>query len=74
MIVMWHRFDYELNGKTKELNSWMVVNGEDETYTAMSNTVGLPLAIAAKDILDGRSHWKRSDDAIEQRDLCTRAR
>ena len=30
----------------------MVVEGEDERYTAMSNTVGLPVAIAAKLILN----------------------
>lgn len=54
MIVMWHRFDYELDGKTHELHSSMVAIGEDPTYTAMSNTVGLPVAIAAKMILNGR--------------------
>ena len=30
----------------------MINIGEDQTYTAMSNTVGLPLAIAAKMILN----------------------
>ena len=30
-----------------------MVKGEDQTYTAMAKTVGLPLAIAAKLILNG---------------------
>lgn len=53
MIVMWHRFDYELDGKVHELHSSLVTIGEDQTYTAMSETVGLPVAIAAKMILNG---------------------
>ena len=31
----------------------MINIGEDQTYTAMANTVGLPVAIAAKMILNG---------------------
>jgi saccharopine dehydrogenase-like NADP-dependent oxidoreductase len=42
-----------LNGEFKEINSHMVSTGEDQTYTAMSNTVGLPCAICAKMILNG---------------------
>lgn len=53
MIVMWHKFVYKLNGVYKEINSSMVSIGEDQTYTAMSNTVGLPVAICAKMILNG---------------------
>ena len=52
MIVMWHKFVYILNNEFKEINSSMVVIGEDQTYTAMSNTVGLPVAICAKMILN----------------------
>lgn len=54
MIVMWHKFVYRTNGQFKEVNSHMVSIGEDRTYTAMSNTVGLPVAICAKLILEGR--------------------
>ena len=54
MIVMWHRFNYILDGKEHELHSSMVSIGEDQTYTAMSNTVGLPLAIAVKMVLNGK--------------------
>lgn len=53
MIVMWHKFVYRVNGQFKEVNSYMVSIGEDRTYTAMSNTVGLPVAICAKLILEG---------------------
>ena len=51
---MWHRFNYILDGEEHELHSSMVSIGEDQTYTAMSNTVGLPLAIAVKMVLNGK--------------------
>ncbi len=54
MIVMQHQFQYTLNGKNKKIISSLVVKGEDQTYTAMAKTVGLPLAISAKLILQGR--------------------
>ena len=53
MILMWHRFRYKLNGEDKELHSSMVVKGDDQKYTAMAKTVGLPLAISVKMILNG---------------------
>jgi len=53
MIVMWHRFRYIVNGEDKELHSSMVVKGDDQVYTAMAKTVGLPVAIATKMILNG---------------------
>lgn len=53
MIVMWHQFAYTLQGKTHEIESSMISIGEDQTYTGMSNTVGLPVGIAAKLILKG---------------------
>lgn len=53
MIVMWHKFVYVVNNEFKEVNSHMVSIGEDRVYTAMSNTVGLPVAICAKLILNG---------------------
>ena len=54
MIVMVHEFKYELNGESHEILSSMVNIGEDQTYTSMSNTVGLPVAICAKMILTGK--------------------
>jgi saccharopine dehydrogenase-like NADP-dependent oxidoreductase len=53
-IVMWHRFVYEHEKKTKEIQSSLVATGSDSVYTAMAKTVGLPLAIAAKLILLGK--------------------
>jgi saccharopine dehydrogenase-like NADP-dependent oxidoreductase len=58
MLVMYHEFVYELNGKSYGITSSMVNIGEDPTYTSMSNTVGLPAAIAAKMILNGTLHSK----------------
>lgn len=52
MIVMWHKFIYEMNGKFTELHSSMVVEGEDSTYTAMAKTVGLPVAICTRLLLN----------------------
>lgn len=54
MIVMYHKFGYELKGKKKQIDASMVVIGEDDTYTAMSKTVGLPVAIATLAILNGK--------------------
>lgn len=53
MIVMWHKFTYWLNDEFKEIHSSLVYIGHDQTYTAMSDTVGLPVAICAKMILNG---------------------
>jgi len=53
-IVMWHRFIYLANGKEKEVQAWLTSTGEDETQTAMAKTVGLPLAIACKLLLEGK--------------------
>ena len=53
-IVMWHRFIYEVNGEKKEIQSYLTATGEDEVETAMAKTVGLPLAIAADLLLEGR--------------------
>ena len=52
MIVMYHKFGYEIDGKKKQIDSTMVVLGDDETYTAMAKTVGLPLAIITLLILN----------------------
>lgn len=51
MIVMWHRFRYEQEGKQNEIQASLVVKGEDAANTAMAKTVGWPLGIAAKLLL-----------------------
>jgi len=53
MIAMYHKFVYLLNEEYKEITSEMVFIGEDQTYTAMSETVGYPLGICVKMILSG---------------------
>jgi saccharopine dehydrogenase-like NADP-dependent oxidoreductase len=53
MIVMYHKFGYELNGEKKQIDATMVNIGKDQSHTAMARTVGLPVAIAALKILNG---------------------
>ncbi|MBG7629811.1 MAG: saccharopine dehydrogenase, partial [Bacteroidetes bacterium] len=53
MIVMQHLFGYELNGKKHQIESSMVCIGDNQVYTAMAKTVGLPVAIATLKILNG---------------------
>ena len=52
MIVMYHKFGYELNGEQKQVDSTMVCLGDGKLQTAMAKTVGLPVAIAALKILN----------------------
>ncbi|NQX80692.1 MAG: saccharopine dehydrogenase NADP-binding domain-containing protein [Flavobacteriaceae bacterium] len=52
MIVMHHIFGYELDGERKQLESSLRVIGDDQKYTSMAKTVGLPVAIAALKILN----------------------
>ena len=54
MIVMYHKFGYELDGKQHQIDSKMVCVGDDQTYTAMAKTVGLPVAMATLQILNGK--------------------
>jgi saccharopine dehydrogenase (NAD+, L-glutamate forming) len=53
MIVMYHKFGYELDGEKHQIDSTMVSIGENQTYTAMAKTVGLPVAMATLKILNG---------------------
>jgi saccharopine dehydrogenase-like NADP-dependent oxidoreductase len=52
MIVMYHKFGYELNGEKKQIDATMVCLGDDQIYTSMAKTVGLPVAIATLKILN----------------------
>ncbi len=54
LIVMYHKFSYSLKGENFDIISSLAVEGEDQTYTGMSNTVGLPLGIAVKLVLQGK--------------------
>lgn len=52
MVVMYHKFGYEINGVQKQIDSKMVCQGDDQNFTAMAKTVGLPVAMAAIAILN----------------------
>ena len=59
MIVMWHKFNFLDNDcRPKQIESSMVALGDDDSNTAMAKTVGFPLAIAAKQILQGKISLK----------------
>lgn len=61
MIVMWHRLRYEQNGTQREIQSSLVVKGENSIDTAMARTVGLPLGIVTKLLIENK---------IQQRGVC----
>ena len=54
MVIMQHQFKYEIDGEIKSLVSSLVINGEDSIHTAMAKAVGLPLAVAAKLVIQGK--------------------
>ena len=54
MIVMLHEITYTKSGDLYREQSTLVVEGEDARHTAMARTVGLPLGIAARLVLEGR--------------------
>lgn len=58
MIVMWNKFEYDdinENYQRKMITLSMVVKGDNQLETGMAKTVGLPMGIAAKMILEGRT-------------------
>ena len=54
MIVMLHELEYAIEGNRYTINSSLIVKGEDSLRTAMAKTVGLPLGIATKLILQDK--------------------
>ena len=54
MVVLQHQFEVKGIFGTKEIISSLVCKGENQEYTAMAKTVGLPLAIAVDLFLDGK--------------------
>jgi saccharopine dehydrogenase (NADP+, L-glutamate forming) len=54
MIVMFHEIDYTLGNIHYEIQSSLIVKGDDDINTAMAKTVGLPLGIAAKLIVENK--------------------
>lgn len=53
MIVMQHIFDYQYKGGEHRHRSTLIVIGQGENMTAMAMTVGTPLAIAARLVMNG---------------------
>lgn len=58
MIVMYHKFGYDIDGQKEQIDSTMVCIGDDQKYTAMAKTVGLPVGIATLGILQGKIRSK----------------
>ena len=58
MIVMQHKFNYDINNKNHDLKLSMVVKGDDSIHTAMSKTVGLPVFFACKLLLENKFKLK----------------
>ncbi|HEX5026589.1 MAG TPA: saccharopine dehydrogenase C-terminal domain-containing protein [Agriterribacter sp.] len=56
LIVMLHEIEFEAKSGTQKMRSFLVVKGENNKRTAMAKTVGLPLGIAAKLILEDKIH------------------
>jgi saccharopine dehydrogenase-like NADP-dependent oxidoreductase len=54
MIVMWHKIGFIKDGLKFVTESSMIVEGDDQDNTAMAKTVGFPLAIATRMILEGK--------------------
>ena len=54
IIIMLHELEYIFNNQKVYLRSQLVVQGDDATRTAMAKTVGLPLGIAARLILENK--------------------
>ncbi len=52
-VVMLHEIEYKKGRDNYRTTGLLVLDGDDARHTAMARTVGLPLAIAAKLILDG---------------------
>jgi saccharopine dehydrogenase-like NADP-dependent oxidoreductase len=57
-VVMVHFFEYTKGGKTYEIESSMTLEGEDEHYTAMSKTVGMPIAFACEMIIKNQMNQR----------------
>jgi saccharopine dehydrogenase-like NADP-dependent oxidoreductase len=52
MVVMQHEVEYLHKGKKNRLTSTMVIKGEDREHSAMAKTVGLPMGVLARMVLN----------------------
>ncbi|HWB63487.1 MAG TPA: saccharopine dehydrogenase C-terminal domain-containing protein, partial [Chitinophagales bacterium] len=53
MVVMVHEIEYRLGAEKKKIQSSLVCTGDNEEHTAMAKTVGLPVAMVTKMLLNG---------------------
>lgn len=59
LVVMTHRIIYrDKQGKRQHKQSTLLLEGDNDYHTAMAKTVGLPLAIAVKNFLNGQIELK----------------
>jgi saccharopine dehydrogenase (NADP+, L-glutamate forming) len=59
MVVLLHEIEYTSgNNSKKAIKSTLIVKGEDKIHTAMAKTVGLPLGIAARLILENKNQLR----------------
>jgi len=58
MIVMMHEIKFAVGSQQSAISSLLIVKGENNIRTAMAKTVGLPLGISAKLILNGTIRLK----------------
>jgi saccharopine dehydrogenase (NADP+, L-glutamate forming) len=54
IIIMLHEIEYIEKEKNRKITSCLIVKGDDRIHTAMAKTVGLPLGIATKLILQNK--------------------
>ena len=66
MIIMYHEFKHKHANEIKKTTSTMVCIGDNKEFTAMSKTVGLPLAIASILILNKKINIKGITRPVHQ--------
>lgn len=58
MVIMQHEIEFEKENKNYRSTSTLLLKGSDDQHTAMAKTVGLPLGIAVKLVLNGTINLK----------------
>jgi hypothetical protein len=58
LVVMLHEIEYKLDQKNYKITGTFQLTGNDDRHTAMAKTVGLPLGIGARLILNGTLNMK----------------
>ena len=54
MVLMQHQVEVQAGDRIKQITSSLTVKGDDQTYTAMAKTVGLPIGIAVDLFMEGQ--------------------